>query len=98
MNKNLSSNILLAVFAAAIMTQSPMIFAGSKAEDVQIQDMKMTEKELAFQHKLTDHAVESFIQMNHAQRAKAMEIGAEGSLTPDAAVMMVKKDQKIPNS
>ena len=98
MHKYLSSNILLAVFAAAIMTQSPMIFAGSKAEDVQLQDMKMTEKELAFQHKLTDRAVESFILMNHTQRTKAMQISEEGSLTPDAAVMMVQKEQKMPNS
>ncbi len=74
MKKNLRKSIALGICSAAIISQHHAAFAGSTAETIQLKDMQMSEKELAFEHKLTDHAIETFIQMNHEQRSMAMQI------------------------
>lgn len=73
MKKNVRKKIALGVCAAAMMGQTAA-FAGTKAEDVQMQDMKMSREQMDFQGKLSGDAVEDFIKMDNSQRDMAMKI------------------------
>lgn len=87
--------IVFCLCAAALVSPSVALFAGSSHQDVtQRKDIdKMTDSEIEFQGKLSGEAVEAFIQMDHAERASAMNMlnNDNASLSANDAVMMAFK-------
>ncbi len=78
MKENVRRCVALGVYTAAMLSQNPALFAGAKAEDVQMQDMDMSRSDLEFQGKLSGDAVETYILMSNPERRMAMQIASHG--------------------